>query len=91
VPPADKPAVQQAGDGSITLNADQAILHGALKAETKGGRRNVGYWLNPKDWVSWEILLDKPGPAAVEVRAVAKNTKSWAPLNIASITLTKAT
>ena len=148
VPPVDKSAVRQANDGSITLNADHAILHGALKLEAKAGRTNVGYWLNPKDWVSWEILLDipgtfeitgdvaltanttvtmsvggkpvlqggktpivlkktgsydefqtqpfgkvkidQPGAAVVEIRAVAKNAKSWVPLNIASIKLTKA-
>jgi hypothetical protein len=57
----DKGAVRQARDGSITLNADQAILHGTLRLETKANRRNIGYWINPKDWVSWKVHLDQPG------------------------------
>jgi serine/threonine-protein kinase len=61
--PVDKGAVRQARDGSITLNADQAILHGKLKLETKANRRNIGYWVrpNPEDYVSWKVYLDQPG------------------------------
>jgi len=61
--PVDKGAVRQARDGSITLNADQAMLHGKLKLETKANRRNIGYWIrpNPEDYVSWKVLLDQPG------------------------------
>jgi len=71
--PVDKGAVRQARDGSITLNADQAMLHGKLKLETKANRRNIGYWINPKDWVSWKVHLDQPGAFEItgEVASIA--------------------
>ena len=59
--PADKDAVRQAGDGSITLNADKAILQGAIKLETQADRRTIGNWKNPMDWVSWKVHIDQPG------------------------------
>lgn len=48
-------------DGSLALVAADATLHGQLRHEHGGGRDNIGYWLNPQDWVEWEFQVPQPG------------------------------
>ena len=48
--------------GSVTLNPDDAELHGdQIKIEAQGGQPNVGFWDKPEEWVSWQVKFDKPG------------------------------
>ncbi|MGO8748044.1 MAG: PfkB family carbohydrate kinase [Thermoguttaceae bacterium] len=74
VPPVQP--VAQAADGSLKLEAAEAILHGELKLETKHKNQNIGYWLNPADWVEWPIEITQPGKFAVtaEIAAQASGT-----------------
>ena len=54
-----------AADGSITLPATEAILHGTtLRVENND---NIGYWTDAKDSVSWPLRVDKPGRYSVAV------------------------
>jgi alpha-L-fucosidase len=58
----------QAADGSITLPAAEAVVHGqTARYESGHGKDNIGFWTNPKDQVSWEFAVKKPGEFQVFV------------------------
>ena len=53
--------IVQSGDLSITLHAHDAIVHGTrMRYEFRPNKNTLGYWSNPKDWVSWEFEVIKP-------------------------------
>jgi alpha-L-fucosidase len=54
--------IEPAPDGSLTLRALDATVHGATaQYESGGGKDNIGYWTNANDYVTWEFKIDKPG------------------------------
>jgi alpha-L-fucosidase len=54
--------IPQKRDGSVTLAAGDAKLHGStFRYETGGPLDNIGYWTNPDDWTDWELQMDHPG------------------------------
>ena len=55
----------QASDGTVTLKATDAAIHG--KQAKLEGNGNIGYWTNHEDTVSWEFLVSAPGAFSVEV------------------------
>lgn len=58
--PEGKPIVQS-GDLSITLHAHDATVHGVrLRYEFRPDKNTLGYWSNPRDWVSWDFDVKKP-------------------------------
>jgi hypothetical protein len=58
--PEGKPVVQS-DDLSITLHAHDATVHGVrLRYEFRPDKNTLGYWSNPKDWVSWAFEVKKP-------------------------------
>ena len=57
----------QVADGSITLPASTAEVHGAmLRFEPLPHKNTLGYWVRPDDWASWEFDVKTPGEFAVE-------------------------
>jgi hypothetical protein len=63
--PEGKPIVQS-GDLSITLHAHDSTVHGVnLRYEFRPDKNTLGYWSNPKDWVSWDFEVEKPGKFVV--------------------------
>ncbi|MCX7015754.1 MAG: alpha-L-fucosidase [Candidatus Sumerlaeota bacterium] len=58
--------IAQATDGSVTLPAADAAIHGT-KAKYEADRQCVGFWTAPKDWVSWEFNVTTPGEFQVEI------------------------
>jgi alpha-L-fucosidase len=134
--------IRPAADGSVTLDADSADLHGSqVQVESRGGQQNVGYWDDPNDWLSWpvqfpqagayqvtasyaaaagdsELALEAPGQELVgkaartdswdsfrplsfgklEVKQAGdcviklrpRDAKTWKPINLRSVKLTKA-
>ena len=57
----------QAKDGSITLPARTAEVHGAmLRYEPLPHKNTLGYWVRADDWASWEFDVRKPGKFAVQ-------------------------
>ncbi len=53
--------IEQSPDGSVVLKAVDATVHGdTAQYETGGGKDNIGYWTNAKDYVSWEFRIDRP-------------------------------
>ncbi len=69
IPGPDKSVLAQA-DGSFLLTPDKAELHGSVKVQGEGDKRNIGYWDNPNDFISWdEVHIATPGTYRVEVQA----------------------
>ena len=54
------PPVKSAADGSLPLHAEDAELIGNLSLEG-GNEKNVGGWVNAKDYVEWTAEITKPG------------------------------
>jgi alpha-L-fucosidase len=58
----------QARDGTVRLKAADATVHGEqARYERGGGKDNIGFWLNPEDWVEWRFRMKTPGTFRVEV------------------------
>jgi alpha-L-fucosidase len=51
----------QAADGTLTLAADLADIHGQAQVETIDGQSSIGWWTNAGDSVSWSFKVSKPG------------------------------
>lgn len=63
--------------GRLVLGAADAALHGEqIRLETQGGKTCVGYWDNPKEWVSWTLHADQPGRYLVSATVAAANGDS---------------
>jgi alpha-L-fucosidase len=57
----------QAKDGSLRLTADDAEIHGATARVEGDQERNIGYWVDASDTVSWPAKITHPGLFRVEV------------------------
>ncbi len=58
----------QEAEGTITLPARSAEVHGVmLRFEPLPHKNTLGYWVNEKDWASWEFTVSKPGSFDVEI------------------------
>jgi arylsulfatase A-like enzyme len=58
----------QSADGSITLPARTAEVHGVmLRFEPLPHKNTLGYWVRADDWASWEFQLSKPGTFRLEI------------------------
>ncbi len=85
--------LRQASDGTLTLTAEQAEIHDegggqAPQVETKsGGKPNIGYWLDSRDWVSWEFVIVKTGTFEISGE-IASQDPSRFELKIGNETIT---
>ena len=58
----------QAKDGSISLHASNATVHGStIRYEPQPHKNTIGYWTKQQDWVSWDFRLNRPGTFMVEL------------------------
>jgi arylsulfatase A-like enzyme len=58
----------QAADGSVTLPARTALVHGVqLRYEALPHKDTLGYWTRKEDHASWEFVLARPGTFTVGV------------------------
>lgn len=65
--PEGKPIVQ-GDDGIVVCHARDVTIHGVkVQYEPRPQKNTVGYWTNPKDWVSWDFEIRTPGRFEVEV------------------------
>jgi alpha-L-fucosidase len=65
----------QGADGMVRLPAVEAITHGSqVKYESGGGKDNIGYWLNPADWVEWQFKISQPGKFTVTAEIAAQGS-----------------
>ena len=54
--------IRSEANGSYTLGADAAELHGdQIKQEAQGGQPNIGFWDKADEWVSWKVKFRKAG------------------------------
>jgi alpha-L-fucosidase len=67
----------QEADGTLTLPADMAEVHGGgARVESIGGQPNIGFWTNPDDSVSWRFKLTKGGRFDVTASVATPAEKS---------------
>jgi alpha-L-fucosidase len=65
---------EQAKDGSVTLRAADAIVHGhTARYESGGGKDNIGYWTDPADYVTWGFRVNVPGTFDVKITYACDN------------------
>ncbi len=57
----------QAQDGSLRLTADDVEIHGATAHVEGESERNIGFWTDASDSVSWTARITHPGVYQVEV------------------------
>jgi alpha-L-fucosidase len=77
-PDIEATSILQNSDGTVTLPASEAALHGVtLKYEVGGGDDNIGYWTDPSDWADWEFKLNKGGKFAVTAETAALGSGSF--------------
>jgi hypothetical protein len=68
----------QRRDGSITLPAFEARLHGkTLRYEQGGPLDDIGYWTDPADWAEWEFKARTPGKFEVTALIAAPASGSF--------------
>ncbi len=67
-------AIRAEPNGSYTLGADAADLHGdQIKQEAQGGQPNIGFWDKAAEWVSWKVKVEKPGTYKVSASTASVN------------------
>ena len=58
----------QAADGTITLPAKTAEVHGVmLRYEPLPHKNTLGFWVRAEDWVSWPFEVRAPGEFEIEI------------------------
>ena len=68
----------QQPDGSIKLRAADAICHGhQIRYEAGEKRGNIGFWLDPNDWVEWEFKVNQPGKFTISAETAAEGSGSF--------------
>lgn len=71
-------SLAQAPDGSLVLPASEAITHGQqIKYESGSNRDNIGFWLNPAEWVEWQFKISQPGKFHVSADIAALGSGSF--------------
>jgi alpha-L-fucosidase len=66
--------IRPEANGSYTLGADAAELHGdQIKQESQGGQPNIGFWDKADEWVSWKVKFPKPGTYKVSANTASPN------------------
>jgi hypothetical protein len=76
IPAPEGQPIVQSGDLSITLHAHDATVHGVtLRYEFRPDKNTLGYWSNPRDWVSWDFEVKKPGKFIVVVMQGSPGSK----------------
>ncbi len=79
--------IHQSDDGSLTLPAREASLHGStIQYEIGSGHDNIGYWMNPDDWADWEFEVLQPGKFNLSA-VMAATTPASFELSVAGQTL----
>ena len=64
-----KPAITAQEDGSFLLTADTAQIMGpgSARANLYAGKRNIGWWDDPKQFLLWTVNIDKSGTYKCEL------------------------
>ena len=58
----EQPVLTQNADGTLNLRPGDATLHGTeIQTEGSGDQENIGFWMNPKDFLEWTFKAVRPG------------------------------
>ncbi len=60
-------ALGQSRDGTLRLTADDAEIHGPSARVEGEHERNIGYWVDASNSLSWSARITRPGLFRVEV------------------------
>ena len=67
-PPPEPPKPEPAEPAVIEVHARNATIHGTkARYENLQDRDNIGFWGEVKEWVSWDITIERPGTYTVAV------------------------
>lgn len=58
-------------DSELMLNPDDAKLTGELQSEERGGKPNLGFWLNAKDFAEWTFVAPRAGRVTLSTEIAA--------------------
>jgi len=73
-PKTTQPAIVQMPGQPIVLHARDAILHGSrIQYEVGGGKDNIGFWTDPKDYAQWGLRVVTDGQYEVQVTYACPN------------------
>ncbi len=76
-PPPAPVIVRAAADGTLTLPANAAQLHGSVQVQS-GSETNIGFWSDPQDSVSWRARFGAAGVYGITARiATAAGTTTF--------------
>ncbi len=54
--------IQANAEGILVCPAHQAVTHGEmLRYEPQPHKNTVGYWVQPRDWAQWHLVVARPG------------------------------
>jgi alpha-L-fucosidase len=68
----------QQSDGSIKLRAVDAMCHGdQIRYEVGEKRDNIGFWLDPNEWVEWKFKVTQPGKFTMSAETAAEGSGSF--------------
>jgi len=60
--------------GRLIFGADDAKLHGDnLKLEEQGGKSDIGFWDDSKEWISWNAHVEKAGAYLISASIASAN------------------
>ncbi len=61
-------AIEAEAGGRFALRAAEATIHGeSPRYEEGGGKDQIGFWGDARDYVSWDLKVGKPGTYGVEI------------------------
>jgi alpha-L-fucosidase len=77
-PDVESAVLGQAADGTVTLPAAEAVVHGGTARYESGPERdNIGFWLQPADWVEWRFKVRAAGRFEVTAQIAALGKGSF--------------
>jgi alpha-L-fucosidase len=75
-PEPDAPIADAGPDGTFALRLDDAVMHGTLRVENRGGRSNIGFWDASGDSVTWKLRVPAAGTYEVMFAAATPHAGS---------------
>lgn len=62
---------------SLSLNPEDATVHGGIQSEEAGGKPNLGFWTNPQDYVTWTFTAGQAGTISLATETAGKGACSF--------------
>ncbi len=62
---------------SLALKPEDATLHGGLQSEERGGKPNLGFWTEPRDYAEWTFTAARAGTVSLTTEIAAPVTAAF--------------